>query len=825
MILRFPIGLPLTPAHNALRSVLLGLADKDRLIFAALYDGGDNRVFTLEYDEKIRESGNAGKTDAEKKAGRKKIKEALQDEKEAGRDKSETKDDEISENTELSEIGQENPEAEAPQNAFLYGVLMEAAGFLPISTPVKQWIKKHVDFYLSCAIVEEDVSDFVYTDVKAVDYESGFTTFDAINKAIREKTGTGLDEEDYQKISYVNDINRTNEEVLYETVAGGNGANGSFSYRYGLQRENYSYEGVTTTSGYTAFDAVKTGQTGTYYYDGYGSVSNLAAGKDSLSYVYDAYGNIQKLGMYKDVSTDSAAYASPYGYNGEYSHALSGLQYLRARYYNAESGSFISKDSYAGNIRSILSANRYTYGENNPLGYADPSGHSVLSKLKSAVSSAVNTVRQTVSKAVGTVKNVVNRAITAITNRASIAANYASNALSTVSSRAEQAVTNDIAQKKAKMSVLKADIVSTSYSAYKSVTSSASRLYEKMAAGISQTTEAFGEGICIASNQLHELERKACKAFESCKNGVQEKIKSMDLQRIVNGTVLIVGGVGKITGAIALAVISAPFCATGIGIGGEIAAGIVAASGGGDIAEGIQELIYGYQGDSESKSFNLVRDTLYSGDEKAYEISTGIAAACGDIGMALVKKAAAKTAQKAAEKAFEKELAEQMAKESKEVVEEVVKKNADDVIEEAVGQNADDILEETEKLYDDVFDQYYKEQFDPIGEKAIAQPDSVGYKGGSGTINNVSKASPFDLQATHSQTHSKKNMNKLIEDIKNNGINEPIKYVEYNGQKYVVDGHHRLIAAKRLGLEQVPIEQVELPYAGYETIEDLLWFD
>ena len=68
-------------------------------------------------------------------------------------------------------------------------------------------------------------------------------------------------------------------------------------------------------------------------------------------------------------------------------------------------------------------------------------------------------------------------------------------------------------------------------------------------------------------------------------------------------------------------------------------------------------------------------------------------------------------------------------------------------------------------------------------------------------------------------------MNKLIDDIKNNGINETIKYVEYNGQKYVVDGHHRLIASKRLGLEQAPIEQVELPYAGYKTVEDLLWFD
>ncbi|MDE7446196.1 MAG: ParB N-terminal domain-containing protein [Lachnospiraceae bacterium] len=35
-------------------------------------------------------------------------------------------------------------------------------------------------------------------------------------------------------------------------------------------------------------------------------------------------------------------------------------------------------------------------------------------------------------------------------------------------------------------------------------------------------------------------------------------------------------------------------------------------------------------------------------------------------------------------------------------------------------------------------------------------------------------------------------------DIKVNGIQEPIKYVEYDGQMYVVNGHHRLLAEKRL---------------------------
>ena len=104
-----------------------------------------------------------------------------------------------------------------------------------------------------------------------------------------------------------------------------------------------------------------------------------------------------------------------------------------------------------------------------------------------------------------------------------------------------------------------------------------------------------------------------------------------------------------------------------------------------------------------------------------------------------------------------------------------------------------------------------------MGEKGIAR-----FAGGS---DNETVSSPYDLQATHSQTLNKKNMNKLIEDIKNNGINESIKYVKYNNQKYIVNGHHRVIATKRLGLKVIPTEEVQLPYAGYKIIEDLLWFD
>ena len=705
---------------------LSAIADKERLLFAALYDGGDNRVFTLEYDQKIKEVEKEEPADVWDENSR--IEEntakiipsdnpAEADQTKIPQDKEETKPDmesqpeqkrpEMSENAQETPVTREEKPESEEKNAFLFGVLMEAASFLPISTPVKQWIQKHVDFYLSCAIVKEKATESgaqgtgcYFEDLESVDYESGFTAFDAINEAIRENTGTGLDKEDYQKISYVNDINRTNEEVLYETVAGGNGANGSFSYHYGLQRENYSYEGVTTTSGYTAFDAVKTGQTGTYYYDGYGSVSNLAAGKDSLSYVYDAYGNIQKLGMYKDVSTDSAAYASPYGYNGEYSHALSGLQYLRARYYNAESGSFISKDSYAGNIRSILSANRYTYGENNPLGYADPSGHSILSKIKNTATS----IKNSISNAVTSVKNTVKNAATAVKNFVSDRYNSIKSVRQTIfnaeapvhtaryAGETNSQYQNRVAQEKARKSSAKADIISTPLNLYESTKGWLNRTVENYVSAVDSSI--FGSAVYTASNAICEVERATCKGFQYCFNYVQEKIPDKDLSRILKGVGLIALGSGKITGAVGLAVISAPFCVAGIGVGGEIAAGIVSASGGGDIAQGIYEIAYGWNGDSESKSFNLVRDTLYSGNEKAYHVSTGTAAACGQVGQGIA-------AMEAAKKAAEKELAEQMAKEAAKESKEVVKKNADDVIEEAAeaaGKNLDDIAKDSGKV-------------------------------------------------------------------------------------------------------------------------------
>ena len=80
------------------------------------------------------------------------------------------------------------------------------------------------------------------------------------------------------------------------------------------------------------------------------------------SYSYDAYGNFESR---------SETVANPYAFTGREYDAESGLFYYRARYYDANTGRFISEDPIG--FRSG-DANFYSYVFSNPVNYRDPSG-------------------------------------------------------------------------------------------------------------------------------------------------------------------------------------------------------------------------------------------------------------------------------------------------------------------------------------------------------------------------------------------------------------------------------------------------------------------
>ena len=93
----------------------------------------------------------------------------------------------------------------------------------------------------------------------------------------------------------------------------------------------------------------------------------------------------------------------------------------------------------------------------------------------------------------------------------------------------------------------------------------------------------------------------------------------------------------------------------------------------------------------------------------------------------------------------------------------------------------------------------------------------------SASANRVEYISATELNHTNGLGMSKKEFQNLMTDISSNGIQSPIKCIEINGSKYIIDGNHRVMAAKLLNIKTVPVQYVNLPYMGYNTIDEVLW--
>ena len=108
-----------------------------------------------------------------------------------------------------------------------------------------------------------------------------------------------------------------------------------------------------------------------YTQNAHGDIVNLTdeTGAVAKSYTYDAFG--------VEINPDTGD-VNVFRFCGEYFDTETGTIYLRARYYQASIGRFISRDSYAGKNTDPLSLNLYTYCYSNPIIYMDPSGHVII---------------------------------------------------------------------------------------------------------------------------------------------------------------------------------------------------------------------------------------------------------------------------------------------------------------------------------------------------------------------------------------------------------------------------------------------------------------
>ena len=106
-----------------------------------------------------------------------------------------------------------------------------------------------------------------------------------------------------------------------------------------------------------------------------------ADGNLCVEYEYDAWGKILSVA---GNMADTLGYDNPFRYRSYYYDVETGLFYVGSRYYDPEIGRFINADVPEMMLLSdnIIGTNLFAYCYNNPVNYADPTGHAGFSITK-----------------------------------------------------------------------------------------------------------------------------------------------------------------------------------------------------------------------------------------------------------------------------------------------------------------------------------------------------------------------------------------------------------------------------------------------------------
>ncbi|HEM3588792.1 TPA: RHS repeat-associated core domain-containing protein, partial [Streptococcus suis] len=328
---------------------LLAVKDKEGLLFAALYDGDDNRVFTASRTQATNTYQLFKRKPADKKR----------------------------------KSPYTAPDGEA-NSLFWYGFTQNVVQFFSSFTTSEgyDWIETFDT--VSTAYHQKVAKDRATEEGLVVNppSEDNLPGEDEVlyRSQVQDVLIPYTTKEDtynyYETRNYVNDVNRDHTQVLQ-------------TYDDQLQkRETYVYG-----NGRATYTNESTGDSYHYLTSQSGSVTGLTQnGQAVASSSYALYGETKQ-------TTDTTG--NPFAYNGE-ARDITGLDYLRARYYDSQAGTFLTADSYPGSQTDPLSQNLYAYVQNNPANYTDPSGH-----IWKALTNAYNTAKKAVSKAYSAAKKVV----------------------------------------------------------------------------------------------------------------------------------------------------------------------------------------------------------------------------------------------------------------------------------------------------------------------------------------------------------------------------------------------------------------------------------
>jgi RHS repeat-associated protein len=157
---------------------------------------------------------------------------------------------------------------------------------------------------------------------------------------------------------------------------------------YAQVLEEYSPSGTVQVAYVYGHDLISQtqGAIRSYYHtDGLGSTRVLtdSTGNVLNSYNYKAFG---------ELLNSSGTTNNKYLFAGEQFDSTLNDYYLRARFYDPDSGRFTRRDSYEGSISNPLSLHRYAYTHNNPVNNIDPNGLFTLGDV-----SAANSIRDILS--------------------------------------------------------------------------------------------------------------------------------------------------------------------------------------------------------------------------------------------------------------------------------------------------------------------------------------------------------------------------------------------------------------------------------------------